>query len=74
MTWARLRTTEFKYGRGTEVSAAKRGFADHAIEMSMWTSLNPVTPNKALFVSRTIDEHMEMPRRSESRSLFIRVI
>lgn len=30
---ARLRTTEFKCGRGTEDSVAKRGFADHAVEM-----------------------------------------
>ena len=33
ITWARLRTTEFKCGRGTEDSAAKRGFGDHAVEM-----------------------------------------
>ena len=30
---ARFRTTEFKCGRGTEDSVAKRGFADHAVEM-----------------------------------------
>ena len=40
----------------------------------MWTSLNLVTPNKALFELWTFEEHMEMPRRSESRSLFIQVI
>jgi len=55
---------------GVEDSAAKRGFADHALEMFYVDHITPGNPKKAPFVLRTND-HIEMLRESESRSLFI---
>ena len=54
--------------------AAKRRFADHAVEMFNVDYIEFGNLQKAPFVFRTIEEQMEMLRRSESRFLFIRVI
>jgi len=54
--------------------ALKRRVADHAIEMFNVDYIEPGNLQRAPFVFRTIEEQVEMLRRSESRFLFIRVI
>jgi len=49
---------------GVEDSAAKRGFADHVLEMLYVDHIEPVNPKKAPFVLRTNDE-IEMLRERE---------
>lgn len=58
----------------SEDFAATRRFADHAVEMFNVDYIELGNLQKAPFVFRTIQVQMEMLRRSESRSLLIRVI
>ena len=58
---------------GVEDSAAKRRFVDHALEMFYVDHIELGNPKKAPFVLRTNDQ-IEVLRKSESCSWFIRVI
>ena len=71
-----LCATEFKCGRGIEHSGVRRGFANYGSKNVLcelrWACR--LSPQKAPFVLRTIEEQMEMIRGSEPRSLIIRLI